>query len=282
MSATHWTFGSVRVTRIPYFDIGLPADSLGLDAGEVQGLGDAASPWVDETGQPVVGQAFWVIESEGEQIVMDPCGASDAFLRTGPEAIGHQDAAFGAFTAAGFDRHAVDLVVLSHLDGIGMVALLDEDGNWSPAFPNARVLVSESEHASIVADPGLAGQEAFMALDAQGVVATITPPHQLTAEITLVPTGGHTLGHLVAQIGSGDVAAVLIGHLAVSPLDLLTPETSPLHLDRDAAGAQITTCLQRAHSQDAVLFGPLWPAPGAVRVQQTDPVQIVGVPGQTA
>ena len=194
--------------------------------------------------------------------MVDPCGASDAFLRTGTEAFTHQEAAFAEFTAAGFDRHAVDTVLLSHLDGIGMVAWATAEG-WEPAFPNANVIVSKLERQSIRDYPDAPGAQIFEKLDRAGVVQTVDLPHQLTEHITLTHTGVHSAGHLVAVLSSDSHQAALLGHIAISPIHLHDQVPATAHIEPDNAPALIAEWIHFAATNDALLFGPLWPAPGA-------------------
>lgn len=279
---SQWNIGAATVTRIPYFDIGLPAESIGLSTEAIQGVIETtpeAGQWLDGEGQPLVGQAFWVVESAASTIVVDPCSASDAFLRSGPEAIDHQTAAFAAFRAAGFDPLAVDTVILSHLDGIGMAATMTADGGWEPAFPSARLLVSRSEYNLIAAHPDIPGAEVFALLDQAGVVSPVELPHRVTDEIELTGTGGHSEGHLVVAVSSEGDHAVLLGHLAISPIDLLTPHgASQLHVDPTAAATALAKLLDTAFDRDAVVFGPLWPAPGAIRIPGMAPTRIEAAP----
>ena len=120
--------GDVSATRVEYFDIALAPESVGLDQGQVGDVAWGVPTWATPDGEVLVGQALWVLESSGTTIVVDPCSASDDFLRSGPDAIGHQEAMLGALVDAGIEPAAVDLVVLTHLDGIGTVASVDPDG----------------------------------------------------------------------------------------------------------------------------------------------------------
>lgn len=264
-----WDLGDITLERVRYFDTPLPAESLGLE-GAV-----GSRPWTHAwaiDGQPGVGQAFWVVTTEGRSIVVDPCGASDDFLRVGPDAVGHQEAAFGAFRSAGLDPDSIEQVVLSHLDGIGMVALADgaDAGHetWTPAFPNAVVVVSAAEHAFLADQPDLSsGSRAFGQLDALGVVRTVDPPATILPGVTLEWTGGHGPGHCVVRATGSERSVVLVGHLAVSPLHTeLGPPT--LHLDPDGAWQSYRPMLEDACDKATLLAGPLWPTPGVAAVER--------------
>ena len=266
-----WDLGGVVLERVRYFDTPLPAETIDLE-GAVDQIPWSA-PWAID-GQPAVGQAFWLVTAGGRTIVVDPCGASDDFLRTGPDAVIHQDAAFEALRAAGHDPSTVDHVVLTHLDGIGMTALADgaDAGGetWMPAFPAATVVVSAAEYDHIAAHPEhCPGAGAFDQLDALGVVQTVDAPAEILPGVTLEWTGGHGPGHCIVRARGTDREAVLVGHLAVSPLHAGRPMSGP-HLDAAEAWHQFDALLAEAARTDLLLAGALWPSPGCATASITD------------
>ena len=271
--------GDVELTRAEYFDIALGPEVVNLSAAEVVALPGSTPVWATDEGDVNIGQAMWVVETAGTTIVVDPCGASDAFLRSGPEAIGHQEAMLAALEGAGVAAVDVDLLVLTHLDGIGLAGVVDESGAWSPAFPSARILMNERE-LEFLASPaaeGTPGLEAFQQLVAAGAVDAVGDDHLVAPGVRLVHTGGHSVGHSVVRVESGDDVAVLIGHLAVSPLNLVAPISPASHVDAEVAGAVIDDLLAEAASSGGVLIGPLWPRPGAGRVEAGDPHRVVPI-----
>jgi glyoxylase-like metal-dependent hydrolase (beta-lactamase superfamily II) len=263
---TRIALGKARLTRVPYFDLSIDPSQLGLTPEQLAALPWAVPSWVDEQGKVRFGQAVWVIESADERIVVDPCGAVDRFLRSGPEARTHQDAVFAALRRAGVEPDDVDVVVLSHLDGIGMAAAVAEDGSWAPAFANARVVISAAECTFIddSAEPR-DGAEAFAALRRHGVVDAVEVPHRITDEVELVLTGGHTPGHCALWVRSGGEHALFVGHLAINPVHTAGP-CEELNHDPVAAWHVLRALLDEALAHDAVVIGPLWPTPGAARV----------------
>jgi glyoxylase-like metal-dependent hydrolase (beta-lactamase superfamily II) len=273
-----WTIGRIELQRVPYFDTALAADSIDLEG--VADSIDWAEPWLID-GQPGVGQAFWVIRSAGQTIVVDPCGASDEFLRSGPDAVTHQNAAFDLLRAAGCDPKLVDHVVLTHLDGIGMLALADGaaagEEAWTPAFAKADVIVSTSEYDFILDEPAdLMGARAFAALDAAGVVRAVETPQEIAPGITLRHTGAHSLGHCCIDIESDQQRAVMIGHLAISPLHAAAGVTLN-HRDSQAAWSVLTDELSNAAATGALVAGSLWPDPGVAAVAGTAPFVLTPV-----
>ena len=269
--------GGVHLTRVPYFDVPLDPSAVGLTADEVAESEWAVPVWATEGGQVLVGQAIWVLESCGRVIVVDPCCAADPFLRSGPEALGHQAEVIDALTRTGLPPDRVDVVVLSHLDGIGMAALVDEGEAWRPMFPNGRVVLTSTELAWLDHAEGVQGLGALRALIAQGVVDGVATPFELTPEVSVHLVGGHSPGHAIVQVESGDHQAVLLGHLALSPIHL-TPTTTDRpsqHFDDDAAIKALDVLRTQAAATGALLIGPLWPYPGVVDLTGSGPIPVM-------
>ena len=267
--------GEARLTRVAYFDIGLDLAVAKLTPELVQSAIEWAVPTWVTPGQVLVGQVLWVIESQGTVIVVDPCGASDAFLRTGPEAIGHQEAMLAAMAAAGFPPERVDVVVLTHLDGIGMAAVVDADGSWHPAFPKARIVMTQLELDYLASTPDeVSGLDALNELIAQGAVDGVEGDHRFSDEVAFRFTGGHTPGHAVVEVVSGDERAVLIGHLSISPVIVVADQVVATHDDDVAGQAALRGEVDAAAEHGSLVIGPLWPYPGAARVTSTDPYRL--------
>jgi glyoxylase-like metal-dependent hydrolase (beta-lactamase superfamily II) len=258
-----FTLGSVTLTRVPYFDVSLGPEAIGFSPQQVVEVQWGVPDWATEEGSVLVGQAIWVIESDGRTVVVDPCGASDAFLRTGPEASAHEAAVVAAMASSGFPVDSVDTVVMSHLDGIGMVGSVDADGGWSPLFPTARVVVSERELAHIESTEAIGGRAAFRALAAQGVVDPVQCPREIVPHVTMEQTGGHSPGHCALRIADD---AVLVGHLAINPVQISAGVMPSQHLEPRQAFTALSAELAWAAERDTLVIGSLWPDPGAGRV----------------
>ena len=257
--------GNATLVRVPYLDVPLDAAVAGLTADQVRSVEWAEPVWA-ASGQVLIGQAVWVIECADRVVVVDPCGAADAFIRSAPDAVKHQDAVLGALAAAGVDPAGVDLVVLSHLDGIGMTALVDDHGDWVPTFPHARVVTTGEELDWVISHPETQGAAAFGALLRRGVVEPVICPFPCANEVTLELTGGHSAGHAVLRVDSAGVQALFVGHLAVSPVQAAFPQRPGQHADAPVAQQALDAVLSHAAANGTLVVGPLWPAPGAARV----------------
>ena len=121
VGTTRYSVGEATLVRVPYADVLVDADVVGLTRDQVLAAGWAAPTWA-EGGQVRVGAAVWIIESEGRRIAVDPAQAADDILRTGPDAEFHQQAVADVLEAAGYPRESIDTVIATHIDGIGMIA----------------------------------------------------------------------------------------------------------------------------------------------------------------
>lgn len=263
LAVAGFRIGRVELTRVPYFDVPLEPEVVSLTTEQVASIDWATPSWATTDGKVLVGQALWVIESQDRVIVVDPCGAADQFIRSGAEAIGHQEAALGAMRDAGFPPERVDVVVLTHLDGIGMAAVVERDGSWAPAFPNARIVLMSAELDFLAAGGPAQGTEALDALIARGVVDGVHDGYHVTDEVWLQLTGAHTPGHAVVRVDSGDERATFLGHLALNPVNVAMPRCSVRNADDARAADLLDALIAEAAADNALVIGPLWPFPGA-------------------
>ena len=262
MNAVRFSVGGATLTRVPYIDVLVDAEVVGLTPEQVRASLWAQPTW-SEGEQVRVGAAVWIIESDGLRIAVDPAQAADHLLRTAPDAAAHQQSFAAALELAGYPRESIDTVIATHLDGIGMMAWLEDD-EWTPFFPNAPVLMSRRELDDVIENGDRGpfrpqGREALLALHAQGVITTVDDEHTVTHDVSTEWTGGHTPGFQLVHIGPDDERATMIGHLALSPLQFGFG-ASPAHPD-PAAAAKAFNGL----NDGRLLIGPLWPNPGAAR-----------------
>jgi glyoxylase-like metal-dependent hydrolase (beta-lactamase superfamily II) len=145
----------------------------------------------------------------GSKLVVVDTGTSEANFERSKGAAGQFH---GNLKAAGIDRNAVDMVIISHFHGDHINGLLTTDNK--PSFPNAEILVPAAEWKYFMDDgemsraPAGRMQDVFKGLrrvfDALGrKVTPYEPGKELTPGITSVATNGHTPGHNSHIIHSG-------------------------------------------------------------------------------
>jgi glyoxylase-like metal-dependent hydrolase (beta-lactamase superfamily II) len=258
MEPVRYAVGDTTLVRVPYVDIVVPAETVGITAEQVRAQSWADPVWTDGD-QVRVAAAVWIIEADGKTIVVDPTPTADDILR-GDDAVTHQEAIASLLAAAGYPRESIDVAIASHIDGIGMLVWRTEDG-WGPTFPNAPLLISSREADAILDDGPYepSGGEAFRALHEQGVVTPVGDEHPVTPSVTIEWTRAHSPGHSLVTVESNGERASLIGHLALNPVHCLIPD-GQLHADVPAAYSVL-----RGLADGRLLAAPLWPTPGAIR-----------------
>jgi glyoxylase-like metal-dependent hydrolase (beta-lactamase superfamily II) len=102
-----------------------------------------------------------------------------------------------------------------------------------PTFRNARYVFGRDEYAHWVAHQETPSQAAVFADSIQPVVDAgrvdlVASDAQLSEEITLIPTPGHSPGHMSVLIFSGGATALLTGDAAHHPVQMA-------HLDWSSA-----------------------------------------------
>jgi glyoxylase-like metal-dependent hydrolase (beta-lactamase superfamily II) len=132
------------------------------------------------------------------------------------------------------EPESVDLVVHTHLH-------VDHVG-WDGVFPRARYVVHRDDWAFFMAPwqvrvrPHLHRLEP---LQEEGLVDLVGGESEVASGIRVVPSPGHTPGHMHVRVDHGGEAAVILGDVAVHPEQLADPRLVYAS-DGDAAAAAET------------------------------------------
>lgn len=260
------TIGTTRITSVPEQAL------TGIEHLLRAALPDAVAtiPWmrphfVDDDGLMLGLIQMFVIEHDDQVIVVDTCVGNGKDLPVREEWSGLHTDFLGRFRRAGFDPGDVDVVLCTHLhlDHVGWNTYLDDDV-WRPTFPNARHLFDRTEYrfwqgeasTPYVARPGdsermTAMREEFRRtqrnvlhesvqpiVDA-GLVELVDAPCEPIPGIRLVPTPGHTPGHVSIQITSGSARALVTGDSFHHPCQIARPDWAAA-VDHDRAESTAT------------------------------------------
>lgn len=238
-----WQVGNVKITQV----VELTTSTVGAHI-----LPDATpenlkklpwiAPFVDEEYRPILSMHCLILESQGKTIVVDTCIGNDK-TRNYPKWNHMQSDFLERFRAAGFDRHAVDFVLCTHLhvDHVGWNTMR-VDGEWMPTFPNASYLFAEEEFLYWQKEPqeyGPVFEDSVQPIFDLGLATLVAANHTVTDEVRLVPTPGHTPGHVSVEIQSGDKQAVITGDIAHHPCQIAHREWL-CTADNDASAAAHT------------------------------------------
>jgi glyoxylase-like metal-dependent hydrolase (beta-lactamase superfamily II) len=171
---------------------------------------------------------------------------------------------------AGYGVEDIDSVVCTHLhfDHVGWNTRL-VDGEWVVTFPAARYLFgrTEWEHWSVTEGAYMnVGDTVRPVVDA-GQADLVDADHRVCEQVRLVPTPGHTPGHVSVVVESGDDRAVITGDLAHHPIQIAEPDLASAG-DSDAAQAAATrrTFLADRAADGALVIGTHFAGPTAGRV----------------
>jgi len=134
----------------------------------------------------------------------------------------------GGLATLGLSVNDIDVVICTHLhnDHVGWNTIR-VDGRWVPTFPNARYVLPAIEFNYGMAlgskRPPLFGDSVLPIIESsKGDL--VQADHQIGEHIRLMPTPGHSPGHVSVILGRTGESAVITGDLIHSPIQLRYPE----------------------------------------------------------
>jgi glyoxylase-like metal-dependent hydrolase (beta-lactamase superfamily II) len=231
-----WTIGDVTVTKI--VELEMTGGSRFLLP---QATPEAILPiaWLrphfaDETGRLRMSIHSFIVETPDRRIIVDTCLGNDKQGRRIPHWNDRDGPFLGDLAEAGFPVESIDTVLCTHLhvDHVGWNTRL-VDGKWVPTFPRARYLMgrTEYEHWRSVKDrPDMANilADSVTPIIEAGLASMVETNERLCDEITLIPTLGHTPGHVSVMIQSRGEQALITGDFMHHPCQIAHPEWSTL------------------------------------------------------
>lgn len=274
-----WQIGDIRIHRVR--EVELPAQTgawLLPDATPqtVADLGWLGEPWVDADGRlRLVSQSF-AIEADGRRILVD-AGIGNGKPRANPAWHDLRTDFLQRLAAVGFAADDIDLVLLTHLhtDHVGGCTQAVA-GAWTPTFAKARHVVARAEWdywAGTELEPARRQmfEDSVHPLRDAGLVDRVDTgdgPLVVAAGVTLVPSPGHTPGHVAVRIDSAGETALITGDAVHHPVQVARPHlTSCVDIDPAAAVASRRALLAAAHEGRHLVLGTHFPDPVAVRVE---------------
>lgn len=227
--------------------------------------------FIDAAGNMILSIHAFAIQSQGTRIIVDTCLGNDK-PRPMPGWSNLQTSFLADLDAAGFPAASVDRVVCTHLhfDHIGWNTIL-RDGRWVPTFPNARYLLGEQEwtHWKAHDDPYApqAKQDSILPVFEAGLVDLVPANHTVTDEVSLIPTPGHTPGHVSVWIRSGGEEAVITGDMVHHPFQFARPDCKDAaDVDGEQAHRTRVEFCKRFGDRAVLVLGTHFAAPTAGRI----------------
>lgn len=167
-----------------------------------------------------------VLETPTRRIVVDTGLGNDKQGRSVPMWNNRTTPFLQTLNAAGFPPESIDMVICTHLhvDHVGWNTRL-VDGQWVPTFAKARYVFGRTEYQHWRDHSEAADETATFADSVQPIVAAgradlVASDAAICDEITLIPTPGHSPGHVSLHIRSDGAEALLTGDVAHHPCQM--------------------------------------------------------------
>lgn len=267
-----WQVGGVRIARIVETEGPSPHSFLFPDTTPEKLLQHAwlKPHFLTDDGRVIASIHCFVIESQGRRIAVDTCVGNDK-----PRRVQNWNMRKGRFledlAEAGFPRETIDTVLCTHLhvDHVGWNTML-VGGKWQPTFPKARYLFGrrEYEHWEKEGADRPEQNDSVRPVVEAGLVDLVEMDHAITPEVFLIPTPGHTPGHVSVWIRSQREEAVITGDLSHHPAQCGDPELATrFDSDIDAARRTRRAFFDGLAGKPVLVLGTHYAAPTAGRVR---------------
>ena len=224
----NWTVGKVRITKIVEMETVGSTRFILPQAGpdDIKGLSWLQPQFATSEGKLKMSIHALVVETPTRRIVVDTGLGNDKTGRGVPTWNNRATPFLDTMTAAGFPPDSIDTVLCTHLhvDHVGWNTRL-ADGRWVPTFPNARYLFGRTEyehwrdHSDSPEHAAVFNDSVKPIIDA-GRADLVASDARLADEITLIPTPGHSPGHVSVHIRSDGEEALLTGDVAHHPIQM--------------------------------------------------------------
>jgi glyoxylase-like metal-dependent hydrolase (beta-lactamase superfamily II) len=243
----YWKVGKVKITKIVELEtVGSTRFILPLATNEeIQ-----KSPWLiphfaTDEGRLKMSIHSLVVETPTRRIVVDTGLGNDKQGRNVPTWNNRQGPFLQTLREAGFAPDSIDTVLCTHLhvDHVGWNTRL-VDGRWVPTFANARYVFGKSEYEywrdnSVEPDKVAVFSDSVKPIMDAEKADLVASDARLSDEITLIPTPGHSPGHMSIHIRSDGEQALLTGDVAHHPCQMAHLDWSST-ADSDPAQSALT------------------------------------------
>ena len=177
----------------------------------------------------------YVIKTLHHTILVDTCVGNHKSRPARPSWHMQNSPFIEELAGVGVQPEEVDFVLCTHLhvDHVGWNTKL-LDGRWVPTFPNAKYIFSRNEFELWAAryEKGetvpvpLVYEDSVLPIVEAGQAIIVEDTHQIDDGMWLEPAPGHTPGHVMLNLKSGEETALMSGDVIHHPLQLIRPDWS--------------------------------------------------------
>ncbi|MCW7941285.1 beta-lactamase [Streptomyces hygroscopicus] len=273
-----WTVGDIIIHRIDEVPLP-PATGPWLLPGATKDV-VARQDWLrpdfaDPEGVLRIDSHSFALSAGGLRVLVDT-GIGNGKTRANPAWHNLRTDYLERLATAGFPPDSVDLVVLTHLhtDHVGWNTR-KQHGAWVPTFPNARHVISRTEREFWAGhDMDEPRRQMFRdsvdPLEDAGLLDLVDVPAEgadIAPGLRLIPTPGHTPGHIAVRISSHGESGLITGDCIHHPVQLADPAIGSC-VDIDPAESEATrrALLGSLADTHTLVLGTHFPPPTAGRV----------------
>jgi glyoxylase-like metal-dependent hydrolase (beta-lactamase superfamily II) len=225
----HWKVGKVKITKVVELEtIGSTRFILPLASNdEIRKMPWLIPHFATEEGRLKMSIHALVVETPTRRIVVDTGLGNDKQGRNVPTWNDRQGPFLQTMLEAGFPCASIDTVLCTHLhvDHVGWNTRQD-GGRWVPTFAHARYVFGKSEyeywrdHSHEEPDKLAVFNDSVKPIVDAGKADLVASDARLSDELTLIPTPGHSPGHVSVHIRSDGEEALLSGDVAHHPCQM--------------------------------------------------------------
>ena len=269
-----WRIGEIVITKVVDTVTMVPPSFLIVEA-TPENLASFAwlrPHYLDEEGNMPLSIHTFVIKSPEATVVVDTCIGNDKPRALLPDWNMRQGQYLDDLARVGVVREAVDIVLCTHLhvDHVGWNTML-VDGQWEPTFPQADYLFGRTEWAFWEREEDPFGKEAkvdsILPIFEAGQAVLVDSDHQVAPGLQLIPTPGHTPGHVSVLVESKGERAVITGDLMHHPVQVARPQWQDIaDVDQEQALRSRLAFLERFGDERTLVLGSHFATPTGGRL----------------
>ena len=261
-----------ETTFLPALDLfpGLTADVLAENRAWMK-----QAKAIDDNDVLILCFQSYIVKTPHHTILIDSCIGNNKPRPTRPKwNMKTDDTYMRSLKAAGISVDDIDYVMCTHLhvDHVGWNTRL-ENGRWVPTFPKARYVFAKGEYDYWTEQHAKAELPAFgdsvLPIVEAKKAEIVGHDFSIGDHVRLLPTPGHTPGHVAFTFGRGKDDAVFSGDLMHSPLQTRYPDLAPkFDVDPVQAVATRRSFMERYCETDTLCCTAHFPSPSVGKIHR--------------
>ncbi len=216
----------------------------------------------------------YVVRTPHHTILVDSCLGNHKSRSHPAWNMKTDDTYMQALAALNLSVNDIDYVMCTHLhaDHVGWNTRL-VDGRWVPTFPNARYVFGRLEHEMLQERYAIDGYPAYadsvLSIVEAGRADLVNDDYELGDHVRILPTPGHTAGHVAFCFGNKRDEAVMTGDMMHVPLQMRYPDlVFGRPKDPAQTAATCRTFLERFCDTPTLCCTVHFPPPSAGRIKR--------------